>query len=116
ARSKDKAWGLGVAGRQRTLSERCVKEVLLARVGVQANPAYIAALMENSSEALLNGGMAPSVNGDDDETKLSAASGGQIRAQLKQERRLVHDLTSTGAAVLGHGPQSAVPLTAHDHR
>ncbi len=115
SRSKYKASVLEVAARQRTLSERYVKEVLLARVGVQANPAYIGALMENSSEALLNGGMAPAVNGDDDETKLSAASGGQIRAQLKQERRLVQDLTSTGAAVLGHGPQSAVPLTAHEH-
>ena len=115
SRSKYKASVLEVAARQRTLSERYVKEVLLARVGVQANPAYIGALLENSSEALLNGGMAPAVNGDDDETKLSAASGGQIRAQLKQERRLVQDLTSTGAAVLGHGPQSAVPLTAHEH-
>ena len=115
SRSKYKASVLEVAARQRTLSERYVKEVLLARVGVQANPAYIGALLENSSEALLNGGMAPAVNGDDDETKLSAASGGQIRAQLKQGRRLVQDLTSTGAAVLGHGPQSAVPLTAHEH-
>jgi len=115
SRSKYKASVLEVAARQRTLSERYVKEVLLARVGVQANPAYIGALLENSSEALLNGGMAPAVNGDDDETKLSAASGGQIRAQLKQEHRLVQDLTSTGAAVLGHGPQSAVPLTAHEH-
>ncbi len=115
SRSKYKASVLEVAARQRTLSERYVKEVLLARVGIQANPAYIAALMENSSEALLNGGMAPAVNGDDDETKLSAATGGQIRAQLKQERRLVQDLTSTGAAMLGHGPQSAVSLTAHEH-
>jgi diguanylate cyclase (GGDEF)-like protein/PAS domain S-box-containing protein len=115
SRSKYKASVLEVAARQRTLSERYVKEVLLKRVGVQANPAYIAALMENSSEALLNGGMAPAVNGDDDETKLSAATGGQIRAQMKQERRLVQDLTSTGAAMLGHGPQSAVPLTAHEH-
>jgi len=115
SRSKYKASVLEVAARQRTLSERYVKEVLLARVGVPANPAYIGALLENSSEALLDGGMAPAVNGDDDETKLSAVTGGQIRAQLKQERKLVHDLTSTGAAMLGHGPQSAVPLTAHEH-
>jgi len=115
SRSKYKASVLEVAARQRTLAERYVKDVLLVRAGVPANPAYIGALLENSSETLLNGGMAPAVNGDDDETKLSAATGGQIRAQLKQERRLIQDLTSTGAAVLGHGPQSAVPLTAHEH-
>jgi diguanylate cyclase (GGDEF)-like protein/PAS domain S-box-containing protein len=115
SRSKYKASVLEVAARQRTLSERYVKEVLLTRVGIPANPSYIGALLENSSEALLNGGMAPAVNGDDDETKLSAATGKQIRAQLMQERRLVQDLTSTGASLLGHGPQSAVPLTAHEH-
>ena len=31
------------------------------------------------------------VNGDDDETRLSAATGKKIRAQLKQERKLIRD-------------------------
>ena len=112
SRSKYKASVLEVAARQRTLAERYVKTVLLARVHVQANPGYIAGLLDGSNDALLNGGMAPAVNGDDDETKLAAADGKVIRAQLMQERKLIHDLTATGAAVLGHDPQAAVPLTA----
>src|SRR2546421_12513733 len=110
SRSKYKASVLEVAARQRTLAERYVKDVLLVRAGVPANPAYIGALLENSSETLLNGGMAPAVNGDDDETKLSAATGKQIRAQLTQERRLVPDLTPPRAARLGPAPPSAPPL------
>jgi len=111
SRSKYKASVLEVAARQRTLAERYVKTVLLARAHVQANPGYIAGLLDESSDTLLNGGMAPAVNGDDDETKLAAAHGKEIRAQLIEERKLIHDLTATGAAILGRDPQAAVPLT-----
>jgi diguanylate cyclase (GGDEF)-like protein/PAS domain S-box-containing protein len=111
SRSKYKASVLEVAARQRTLAERYVKTVLLDRVHVQANPGYIAGLLEESNGALLDGGVAPAVNGDDDETKLAAAKGKTIRAQLIEERKLVHDLTATGAAILGHGPARKVPLT-----
>src|SRR5207253_1352497 len=54
-------------------------------------------------------------NGDDDETRLSPASGSVVRRQLMQERRLVADLTATGAAVLAHRPVGALPLSAHEH-
>src|SRR5436190_14839061 len=114
SRSQYKASVLEVAARQRTLAERYVKDVLLARTGAQANPAYVAGLLRQSADALLDGGVAPAVNGDDDETKLSAASGSEIRAQLMQERKLVQDLTATGGATLRHRP-GAVPLTAHEH-
>jgi diguanylate cyclase (GGDEF)-like protein/PAS domain S-box-containing protein len=114
SRSQYKASVLEVAARQRTLAERYVNEVLLARAGVRANPSYIASLLEESSAALLDGGVAPAVNGDDDETSLSAATGSEIRAQLMQERKLVRDLTSTGAAVLRHRPVTSVSLTAHE--
>jgi diguanylate cyclase (GGDEF)-like protein/PAS domain S-box-containing protein len=114
SRSQYKASVLEVAARQRTLAERYVNEVLLARAGVQANPAYLADLLEDSSAALIDGGTAPAVNGDDDETKLSAARGSMIRAQLMQERKLVRDLTATGAALVGHRPATSVPLTAHE--
>jgi len=115
SRSQYKASVLEVAARQRTLAERYVNEALLARAGVRANPGYIASLLDDSSAALLDGGIAPAVNGDDDETTLSAARGSIIRAQLKQERKLVRDLTATGATLLGHGPAASVPLTAHEH-
>ena len=55
---------LEVAARQRTLAERYVKEVLLARDGARVDPNYTAAILINSAQALLDGGTAPPVNGD----------------------------------------------------
>jgi diguanylate cyclase (GGDEF)-like protein/PAS domain S-box-containing protein len=115
SRSQYQASVLEVAARQRTLAERYAKEILLARTGARANPTYVAGLLAQSASALLDGGTAPAVNGDDDETKLSAAKGSDIRAQLMEERKLVQDLTATGTAVLSHEPARLVPLTAHEH-
>ena len=89
-----------VAARQRTLAERYVQEVLLVQAGKQADPAAIAAILGGSARALLDGGTAPAVPGDDDATALSPASGSVVRAQLRQEQRLVRDLTATGAVLL----------------
>src|ERR671937_39133 len=95
ARSQHKASVIEIAARQRTLSERYVKEVLLARSGQKTDPGYTAKLLDQSAHALLDGGEAPGVNGDDDETKLPRASGHMVRAQLRQQIRLVHDLTAS---------------------
>src|SRR5438270_8900727 len=110
--SRHRASVLEVAARQRTLAERYVKDVLLARAGAEADPALTGRLLALSADALLNGGVAPAVNGDDDETLLPPASGVTVRAQLRQERRLVRDLTATGSAVLARRPATAVKLTA----
>ncbi|TML61234.1 MAG: EAL domain-containing protein [Actinobacteria bacterium] len=112
--SRHRASVLEVAARQRTLAERYVKDVLLARAGAQADPALTGRLLALSADALLNGGVAPAVNGDDDETLLPPASGVTVRAQLRQERRLVRDLTATGSAVLARRPATAVKLTADE--
>jgi diguanylate cyclase (GGDEF)-like protein/PAS domain S-box-containing protein len=114
ARSQHQATVVEVAARQRTLSERYVKEVLLARSGQQTDPSYTASLLKRSAHALLDGGEAPSVNGDDDETGLPRASGKVVRAQLGQQMRLVDDLTASGAALLQHRSVGAVPLHAHE--
>jgi diguanylate cyclase (GGDEF)-like protein/PAS domain S-box-containing protein len=113
-RSQHRASVVEVAARQRMLAERYVQEVLLARAGAQADPSYTASVLASSAGALLDGGTAPGVNGDDDETKLSAASGTVVRRQLKQERRLVADLTATGSALLAGRPVTTIPLTAHE--
>jgi diguanylate cyclase (GGDEF)-like protein/PAS domain S-box-containing protein len=113
-RSQNRAAVVEVAARQRTLAERYVKEVLLARTRARVDPHYTASVLAQSADALLNGGTAPPVYGDDDETKLAPAKGAALRAQLKQERRLVVDLTATGNAVLSHGSVARVPLTAHE--
>jgi diguanylate cyclase (GGDEF)-like protein/PAS domain S-box-containing protein len=103
-----------VAARQRTLAERYVKEVLLARSGARVDPTYTASILINSAQALLDGGTAPAVHGDDDETDLPPAAGGTVRAQFRQEARLVADLTATGAAILHGWPVESVALTAHE--
>jgi diguanylate cyclase (GGDEF)-like protein/PAS domain S-box-containing protein len=113
-RSQHRASVVEVAARQRTLAERYVKEVLLSRTGARVDPQYTASVLARSADALLNGGTAPPVYGDDDETSLSPARGATLRAQLAQERRLVVDLTATGSALLAHGSVARVPLTAHE--
>ena len=114
-RSQNRAAVVEVAARQRTLAERYVKEVLLADAGARADPTYTAAALTRSAHALLDGGIAPAINGDDDETKLSPASGKIVRAQLEQEQRLVADLTTTGSALLAHRAVTTIPPTAHEH-
>ena len=113
--SRNKATVVQVAARQRTLAERYLSDVLLAREGATVDPSVTAGLLAGSAKALLDGGLAPPVPGDDDETKLTPANGRIVRAQLVQERRLVRDLTHTGAAVLAGKPIASVPLTAHEH-
>jgi diguanylate cyclase (GGDEF)-like protein/PAS domain S-box-containing protein len=103
-----------VAARQRTLAERYVKEVLLARIGRRVDPANTASILARSADALLDGGTAPAVWGDDDETRLSAARGAMIRGQLLEERRLVADLMATGDALLAHRPVMGIRLRAHE--
>jgi diguanylate cyclase (GGDEF)-like protein/PAS domain S-box-containing protein len=115
ARSKHQATVVRVASRQRTLAERYVKEVLLVHRGMRADPTLTARLLAESARVLLDGGVAPSVNGDDDETSLAPTVGATARAQLAQARRLVADLNAVGSAYLAHGPVDAVRLTAHEH-
>jgi diguanylate cyclase (GGDEF)-like protein/PAS domain S-box-containing protein len=113
-RSEHRASVIEVAARQRTLAERYVKEVLLARSGARVDPSYTASIMIQSAQTLLDGGAAPPVFGDDDETELPPADGAVVRAQFRQGGRLVADLTSTGAAILHGWPVESVALTAHE--
>jgi diguanylate cyclase (GGDEF)-like protein/PAS domain S-box-containing protein len=114
SRSKDRAAVVQVAGRQRTLAERYVNEVLLVRAGVPADPSAIAAALKSSTDALIAGGAAPAVEGDDDEVEVAPADGTALRSQLEQERRLVNDLTATGRAVVAGENARSVHLTAHE--
>src|SRR5262249_35764452 len=54
-RSRHQAAVVQVAARQRTLAERYVGEVLLARSGRDADPATTARLLEESADVLLHG-------------------------------------------------------------
>jgi diguanylate cyclase (GGDEF)-like protein/PAS domain S-box-containing protein len=112
--SRHRAPVLEVAARQRMLSERYVKQILLVRAGARADPVLTGKWLGESADALLDGGVAPAVNGDDDETPLPRANDATVRAQLAQERRLVRDLRATGAAVLAGRPATRVKLTADE--
>ncbi|HEX5223824.1 MAG TPA: diguanylate cyclase [Solirubrobacteraceae bacterium] len=104
-----------IAARQRTLAERFVEEVLLAREGVRADPGYTAQAMTNSATALIGGGVAPAVNGDDDETALPPAESGSLRAQFELDDRLVDDLIATGQAVAARRPTARLAETGGEH-
>src|SRR2546421_5852578 len=65
-RSQHRAAVVEVAARQRTLAERYVNDVLLVRAGEAADPAATGRILMRSAGALLDGGTAPAVNGDDD--------------------------------------------------
>jgi len=111
SRSKNQAVVIEVIARQRTLAERYTKEVLLVRAGRKADPQLTATALSQSAEALLNGGTAPAMNGDDDDTAVPAASGSVVRGQLIESTKLIKDLTSLGSALLARKPQH-VPQTA----
>jgi diguanylate cyclase (GGDEF)-like protein/PAS domain S-box-containing protein len=111
-RSRNRAAVIEVIARQRTLAERYVKEVLLARAGEQADPAATGAALSQSVQALLNGGTAPAMPGDDDEIKVPPTGGAVIRHQLAEEQRVVKDLTQFGAALLKSRRAFATPQTA----
>jgi diguanylate cyclase (GGDEF)-like protein/PAS domain S-box-containing protein len=104
-----------IAERQQMLAERYVQEVLLVREAVPIDPGRTIALLSASAHALLDGGLAPAVQGFDDETQLSRASDPIQRGELEQEQRLIADLSAIGSAVLNGDDQSAVKLTAHEH-
>jgi diguanylate cyclase (GGDEF)-like protein len=112
--SRHQAAVVQVAARQRTLAERYIEEVLIARQGDQADPAVIAEKLRHSANVLLDGGVAPAIDGDDDAAKLSRARGSVVRRQLEQARRLVADLTATGNALLRGEPVTTVRPTAHE--
>ncbi len=114
-RSRGRAKVVEIAARQRTLAERYVEDVLLVKSGRQADPMTLGAALRESAEALLDGGTAPGVHGDDDETTLPRASGSELRGQLTQEVRLANDLTAVGGAILANRPASDVQLTAGEH-
>jgi hypothetical protein len=68
--SRHQAAVVEVAARQRALAERYVNGVLLLRSGQHADPYYTARILARSAQALLDGGTAPAVNGDDDQTTI----------------------------------------------
>ena len=99
-KSEHQAGVLEVAARQRTLTERYTKEVLLGLSGRRSAAAPIAHDLKQSAVVLLNGGVAPEVESDGDELHIGALTGTLERLQVVQEQSLIHDLVATGNALL----------------
>jgi PAS domain S-box-containing protein len=113
-RSTHQADVLQIAARQRTLTERYTADVLLGLAGLPSAAVPIAHDLQQSGAALLHGGVAPGVAGDDDDVRIPALTGGLARLQLRQELSLIHDLVATGSELLAGEAQPFAP-TAHEH-
>jgi diguanylate cyclase (GGDEF)-like protein/PAS domain S-box-containing protein len=113
-KSRNRAAVVEIAGRQRTLAERYVTQLLLVRAGAQASPQRTGVLLTQSVNALLDGGTAPAVEGDDDDVVLERETDPRIRAEMVEQEKLIHDLIATGNALLS-GRSSTPRETAGEH-
>jgi diguanylate cyclase (GGDEF)-like protein/PAS domain S-box-containing protein len=114
-KSRNRAAVVEIAGRQRTLAERYVTQLLLVRQGAQASPQRTGVLLTQSVNALLNGGTAPAVEGDDDDVVLQRESDPRIRAEIVEQQKLIRDLLATGNAFLAGRAGSSFTETAGEH-
>ena len=114
SRSRHNAAVVEVAARQRTLAERYVKDVLLARDGRPADPHYTAAHPEPQRQGAAQRRHGPGRQRRRRRDEAPARHGPGRRAQLQAGARLVNDLTATGSALLAHRRVASVPLTAHE--
>lgn len=114
-KSRNRATILQVAARQRTLAERYVAQVLLVDRGAAASPARTGRLLGQSAAALLDGGVAPAVDGDDDAANIGGETDPLIRAKIVEQQRLIHDLVQTGSAYLAGRPVSSLAPTGGEH-
>jgi len=114
-KSRNRAAVVEIAARQRTLAERYVAQLLLVRHGARADPARTGVLLAQSAEALLNGGTAPAVEGDDDDVQIEGQTSPAIRAQIEEQQKLIHDLVATGSAYLAGRPVDSLPETGGEH-
>jgi diguanylate cyclase (GGDEF)-like protein/PAS domain S-box-containing protein len=111
-KSRNRAAVVEVVARQRALAERYVAQILLVRGGGQADPKRTGVLLVQSADALLNGGVAPAVEGDDDDVAVEKEVDPRIRAQITEQQKLIHDLVATGNAYLSGRPVTTLPQTA----
>jgi two-component system sensor histidine kinase/response regulator len=114
-RERPTALVVDVTARQRTLTERYIKDTVLALDGVQADPEASAEILRETATALLDGGEVVTPQGSlDQRVRIPAATDGAVREKLEHERTLITRLLAMGAAVLKAGRSS--PTFAADLR
>jgi two-component system sensor histidine kinase/response regulator len=114
-RERPTALVVDVTARQRTLTERYIKDTVLSLDGVQADPEASAKILRETAAALLDGGEVVTPQGSlDQRVRIPAATNGAVREKLEHERTLITKLLATGAALQKAGKSS--PTFAADLR
>jgi len=93
-----------IAGRQATLIERYVGEVVLKSEGFRADPASTADRMTQAANSLLTGGKTMAVQSNDNEITIKAATDPVVRLKLIEERTRIGQLVDLGNQVLAADP------------
>ncbi|MBI5165930.1 MAG: methyl-accepting chemotaxis protein [Magnetospirillum sp.] len=89
-----------LAGRQRMLSQKYVKEVILAGMGLEADSAATLKVMRETLSALLEGGMAV-INLDSGErVAVPMASNAEVRVKLAEQGTLIREMEAEGGRYL----------------
>src|SRR4029079_10280992 len=96
-RERPTALVVDVTARQRTLTERYIKDTVLVLDGVQADPEPSATILRDTATALLDGGEVVTPQGSlDQKVRIPAATNGAVREKLEHERTLIRTLLASG--------------------
>ena len=104
AQQRGSAVVVNVAARQRALSERYTKDVILRTQGIAADPQDDAEQLRANADALLHGGEVTAVQGADATVVLHGADDRLVIAKLDEEQRLIAKLLDAGDQLLPMSP------------
>jgi two-component system sensor histidine kinase KdpD len=90
---KSDALMVDMAGRQRMLNQRHMKEVLLVAQGASAEYLYTRKVLNGTLEALINGGPAVVTLGKDETVQVPPAPTEPIKERLGVQAKLIHAFT-----------------------
>ena len=114
-RERPTALVVDVTARQRTLTERYIKDTVLVLDGVQADPEASAKILSETATALLDGGEVVTPQGSlDQKIRIPTATSSTVREKLQHERTLIAQLLARGTALREEGKSS--PSYATDLR
>src|SRR5712692_10473801 len=88
---KSDAMVVDMAGRQRMLNQRHMKEILLVSRGISADYTYTRKVLSETLEALTNGGPAVLTLGRDETVQLPPAPTEDIKEKLALQKKLIRE-------------------------
>jgi hypothetical protein len=99
-RTRENALVTDLSGRQRTLNQRYMKEILLAGRGIPVDYLYTRAVFDETLEALLHGGPAVLKIGEEKRVQLLPAPTEPIREKLEEQKKLWKGSTAAADGLL----------------